>query len=470
MNQPPILSVIIPVYNEKNTIKELVSKVDSIDLDVQIIMVDDGSTDGSTQIIKKVKTTKPLIKKFHDINKGKGSAIRTGLEEATGSFTVIQDADLEYNPKDLEVLIYPVLKDKTNVVYGSRFKYAQRGIYSSRFFYLGGKFVTQLANLLFGLEITDEPTCYKLIKTDLLKNLNLECTGFEFCPEVTAKLGLRGEKIIELPISYQPRSVKQGKKINWKDGLVAIQTLLKYKFFPPNQLVTGLHKVSQAENYNNWIFSQFCHYIKGNVLEIGGGIGTFSSLIAPRAQHLDILEVDEQYHQQLKNKFKSHRNVEPWILDLSQVDQAKELPRKYDLVVLINTLEHVKNQEQMIQNIKKILKSRGKIFIFVPAHQRLYSRWDKSVSHYRRYNHHSLSQLLKKNDFKIIKSKYFNIIGAFGWYLNKLLCTTPSSQTLSGQISIFDQMIVPLMKLVEKSIKPPFGQSVYIIAGNEPKK
>jgi len=224
------LSIIIPVFNEEKTIKTLIEKVylSSLSIDKEVIIVNDGSTDKTAKILQTLKNNYNFIFLNHNKNCGKGSAVRTGLTKATGEFVIIQDADLEYNPNDYGKLISPLLKGKADVVYGSRnLEKGQRG---GLIFYFGGRAVTMFANMLYGLSLTDEPTCYKVFKRDLLKNFNLESKGFEFCPEITAKLAKTGAKIIEVPIFYNPRSLKEGKKINWKDAFLAFWTLLKYKF------------------------------------------------------------------------------------------------------------------------------------------------------------------------------------------------------------------------------------------------
>ena len=224
------LSIIMPVYNEKETIAEIIRKVKEVDLNdikKEIIIVDDFSTDGTRKILEKVKDNEIKII-YHDKNMGKGYAIRTALKYVTGDIVIIQDADLEYNPEDYIKLILPIIKGENKVVYGSRM--LGKNKYSSLSFFLGGQLVTFVANLLYGTKITDEPTCYKVFNSDVIKNLNLECKGFEFCPEVTAKVAKKGFKIKEIPISYYPRDKKHGKKINWKDGLEAIWILIKYRF------------------------------------------------------------------------------------------------------------------------------------------------------------------------------------------------------------------------------------------------
>ncbi len=223
------LSVIIPVFNEKATIGEIIKKVKKVPVEKEIILVDDGSIDGTSEILKEIsekdKNIKIILK---EKNEGKGSAIREGLKYVSGDIVVIQDADLEYEPTDWIEMLKVMEKKKADVVYGSRVLGKNKK--SSFIFYLGGRILSLIANFLYQAGITDEPTCYKMFKTEIIKNLNLRCKGFEFCPEVTAKIRKKGIKIYEVPIHYNPRSIKEGKKIRWKDGLIAIWTLIKYRF------------------------------------------------------------------------------------------------------------------------------------------------------------------------------------------------------------------------------------------------
>jgi glycosyltransferase involved in cell wall biosynthesis len=218
------LSVIIPAYNEEATIEKIISKVKAVALVTEIIVVDDGSTDRTPEIIDRIDG----IKVVHKKNGGKGSAIRKGIEVATGDVTVIQDADLEYDPNDFVPMLEAMSREAADVVYGSRVLHENYKISYRRYFW-GGKIVTALANILYGISITDEPTCYKMIRTSLLRSLNLTCNRFEFCPEVTAKIARRKIMIVEIPISYYPRSMQEGKKISALDGLEAIWTLLKLR-------------------------------------------------------------------------------------------------------------------------------------------------------------------------------------------------------------------------------------------------
>ncbi|WP_080055598.1 glycosyltransferase family 2 protein [Spirosoma aerolatum] len=224
-----LLSVLIPAYNEFKNIDILIEKVQAVPLTKEIIIVDDGSTDGTRDRLNSYRSVPNMTIVFHEHNQGKGAAIRTAIQHMTGDIAIVQDADLEYEPQDYLALVQPIVDGKEQVVYGSRFlKPENRHSYMS--FYIGGQVVTMLTNILYNQRLTDEPTCYKVFKADFLRSIPLDCTRFEFCPEVTAKVAKRGIKIKELPISYYPRSIAEGKKISWFDGIEAIWVLLKYRF------------------------------------------------------------------------------------------------------------------------------------------------------------------------------------------------------------------------------------------------
>ncbi len=224
------LSIIIPTYNEEKTIADLINRVYNVDLDKEIIVIDDGSTDTTNNKIKEIiKHKKDIFLIRNDVNKGKGYSIRKGLERVEGDIVIIQDADLELDPNDYFELIKPFIKNNAQVVYGSRLLNKNNPKQMTSF-YLGARIITFFANLLYGINITDEPVGYKLFRKEIIKSLDLKCERFEFCPEVTAKIARKGINIYEVPIYYYPRSIKEGKKVRFKDGLIAIWILLKYRF------------------------------------------------------------------------------------------------------------------------------------------------------------------------------------------------------------------------------------------------
>jgi dolichol-phosphate mannosyltransferase len=220
------VSVLVPVYNEAAHLEELLRAIHAAPVKKEIIIVDDGSTDGTREKLRTMPLGDDVTVVFHEKNCGKGAAIRTALEYARGEYVLIQDSDLEYDPQDYAALLRPLEQGHADVVYGVRPDRPERGL---RFF-LGAKLLTHLTNLLYGVGIHDEATCYKVFRRSLLTQISLECHRFEFCPEVTAKLCRMGKQIAEVPVSYTPRSAGEGKKIRHSDGWLAIWTLLRYRF------------------------------------------------------------------------------------------------------------------------------------------------------------------------------------------------------------------------------------------------
>jgi dolichol-phosphate mannosyltransferase len=222
------VSVIVPVYNELAHVDEILQAIHASPVKKEIIIVDDGSTDGTREKLQAMPlaSNNDVTVVFHQKNCGKGAAIRTALEYARGEYILIQDSDLEYDPQDYPELLRPLEQRMANVVYGVRPDRPERGL---RFF-LGAKLLTHLTNLLYGAGIHDEATCYKVFRRSLLAQIDLNCRRFEFCPEVTAKLCRMGEQIAEVPIAYVPRSAGEGKKIRHADGWLAIWTLVRYRF------------------------------------------------------------------------------------------------------------------------------------------------------------------------------------------------------------------------------------------------
>lgn len=224
------LSIVMPVYNERNTIKEILRRVRQVDLgdiDREIIVVDDGSSDGTRDILAMEEDSVTRVL-YHPENRGKGAAVRTGFEAATGDLLLIQDADLEYDPEDYPRLLDPVLKGKAEVVYGSRFTGPRKNMLF--WHYLGNRFLALVTNVLFNTTISDMETCYKLFTRESLEGIEFRSNHFEIEPEITAKILKKKIRIYEVPISYTGRELEEGKKISWRDGIPALWTLIKYRF------------------------------------------------------------------------------------------------------------------------------------------------------------------------------------------------------------------------------------------------
>ena len=224
----PLLSVVMPVYNERDTIESMVARVLAVpDLRIELVVVDDGSKDGTSDILRELQK-RYSFKLFHKPNGGKGSALRLGFKEVTGDLVVIQDADTEYSPEEFPELIELICQGRADVVYGSRFLGRHRVFLFTH--YLGNLFLTFLTNVLYNTMLTDMETCYKAMRIEVLRSFTLDSNGFGIEPEMTAKIFKRGYRVYEVPITYDGRGYDEGKKITWRDGVVALWVLLKYRF------------------------------------------------------------------------------------------------------------------------------------------------------------------------------------------------------------------------------------------------
>ncbi len=223
------LSVVIPVYNEAGTIKEILNRVEAVPQDKEIIVVDDGSTDGTREWLTQIFDENITVL-FHPVNKGKGAALRTGFERVTGDIVIIQDGDLEYNPGEYHRLIEPILDGRADVVYGSRFTGGPQRVL---FFwhYVGNKFLTLLSNMLTNLNLSDMESCYKVFRAHLLEKITIKSNRFGFEPEITAKFARLKCRIYEVPISYSGRNYEEGKKITWRDGVSALFQIIRFRLF-----------------------------------------------------------------------------------------------------------------------------------------------------------------------------------------------------------------------------------------------
>ncbi len=223
------LSILMPVYNERTTIEEIVKRVLAVDLEKELIIVDDGSADGTREILKEKIEPLPNVRVFyHDKNRGKGAALRTAKEQITGDIAIVQDADLEYDPNDYHSLIEPIVADRADVVYGSRFLGAKRKFIF--WHYVGNRMLTAVTNVIYNKRITDMETCYKVFRAPILKGMTIRADRFDFEPEITAKVFKSRCKFVELPIRYEGREFAEGKKITWRDGFRALWTILKFRF------------------------------------------------------------------------------------------------------------------------------------------------------------------------------------------------------------------------------------------------
>ena len=411
----------------------------------------------------------------HDTNRGKGAALRTGFALATASFVAIHDADLEYDPAELEQLLEPLRDGRADVVFGSRFLSAE----ARRIFYfwhsVGNRVLTTFSNMVTNLNLTDMETCHKVFRRDVLQRITIEEDGFGVEPELTAKVAALGCRIYEAGISYAGRSYAEGKKISWRDGVRAVVVIPRYSLkaraaqrralardpasfaAADEELSTTLHSLDGAKNYASWLASLIGPHLGGRILEVGAGHGTFSEQLAELGT-LVSSEPSERAVSLLRRRLAHRPDIEVVQGDLAAVTAE----RRFDGIVLLNVLEHIEDDAGALRLIAQGLEPGGRVAILVPAFEILYSRFDAAVGHHRRYRLPELTAKAEAAGLTVRVSRYVNSAGFFAWLLTaRVLKLTPTRSALA---STYDRAIVPLVRATEGRVAPPFGQSCLLIA------
>jgi glycosyltransferase involved in cell wall biosynthesis len=448
------LSVLMPVYNEVRTLRTIVRRVLTapIDLPIELVVVDDGSRDGSRELIGELAAGEPRIRPFfHDTNQGKAAAIRTAIRAMTGDLALIQDADLEYNPQDYPALLRPMLDGIADAVFGSRFL---SGPYRRALYFwhtVGNKLLTLLCNVLNDINLTDMETGYKLIRADVLRSIPLNSNGFALEPELTTKLIQWNLRIYEVPISYEGRTYAEGKKIGFKDALLAVWTMLKYRFlvqdFTTHEGFLILQSVRKAQGFNRWLVGQFREYVGRRVLEAGCGIGNLTELFLDR-ERLVCVDNERFYVECIARRFGHLENLAVHQADLTRLDEQASLQdERLDTVICINVLEHIEDEVRVLRNFFEVLVPGGHVIILVPAHPYLYTSVDRVLGHCRRYEADVLTARLQEAGFEVLTCRGFNRLGSLGWFVSgKVL----GRQTLSARQMKMYERLLPLARLIEK--------------------
>jgi glycosyltransferase involved in cell wall biosynthesis len=463
------LSVLMPIYNERWTLKEIIGRVldAPVPLEIELIAVDDGSSDGSWELLTELAENEPrIVAVQHETNRGKGAAIRTAIDLVSGDIAVIQDADLEYDPADYALLLEPILSGKADAVFGSRFAGHSRRVL---FFWhsLVNRALTTMCNLLNNLNLTDMETCYKMVRTDVLKQLRLTSNTFTLEPELTSRLAQWGARIYEVPISYDGRTYAEGKKIGARDGVKAIAQMLRCKFwdtqFTDHSGFYILSSVSRASGYNRWILDQVKQFMGERVMEAGSGIGNLSSMLL-RRQRLVLTDYEDIYLSKLRQRFGRQENIRVDKSDLtkpSDYDQWKD--EALDTVFCSNVLEHLEPDQQVLQSFHDTLAEGGHCVIVVPAGPWLYTVMDTELGHFRRYTDAELAGKMKEAGFDVVFSRTFSKLGSVSWAVSGHLL---KRRHLSPRQMIWFDRILPIAKLLEHVLPVP-GMSL-IMVGRKP--
>ena len=461
----PLLSVVVPCYNERATVAELLRRVKEVPVEKEIIVVDDASTDGSADVVAALAKQWPEIRHiFQTPNQGKGAAIRRGITEARGDLVLIQDADLEYDPEEYPKLMQPILDGHADVVFGSRFAGYPRRVmlYWHR---LGNTFLTFLSNATTNLDLTDMETCYKVFRREVIQSIPLNSNRFGIEPEITAKVAKRGYRIYEVPISYYGRDYWEGKKINWKDGFSALWTILRYGFFDDQKAepasYTTLRRRSRLKRYNKWVWDRVQPYVGQRVLEVGAGTGVMTRLLYGR-ELIVATDKETPYLDRLRNAFRRRPGIIVERFD-PEADDARELARYgFDTATCINVLEHTRDDVAALRRIHELLVPGGRVIVFVPAGAKLFGSLDRGIGHLRRYERDELAEKLRQAGFEVEDIGFQNRVSRAAWRINSMV---GRSALPSGQSRVFDRM-VPLLRAFEGQ-RPTTGLSLVAI-GRKP--
>ncbi|MFC1628675.1 glycosyltransferase [Gemmatimonadota bacterium] len=458
------LSVIVPSYNEAATLREAVHRLwsTSYPLKSEIILVDDGSSDASWEIASQLKEESPLpfFLLRHERNRGKTAAIRTGLEAATGTLTLIYDADLEYDPGDIPALLAPILDGRADAVYGSRFLSPERRVL---FFWhaLGNRLVTTLANMFANLNLTDMETCFKVIRTATLKEMRLRSERFGYEPEVTVKLGRLGQRIYEIPIRYAGRSYEEGKKIGWKDAIRAMGTIVR----------AGLLEtpVTSPESVTRFALSRLGPYyvellkrirpLPGdNILEVASGAGEIARHLSQGTRVL-LTDPRNEETERLRITFSHRPNMEviPWNPCAGPISSP---PEQFDTVIAFHSMACFEDEGSALRSMTTHVKPEGRVVLLLPANPVLFGSIDRGLGRSRRFTRSAVCSLLDEAELHAEKMTQVNFVGAVGWWIGQLF--SRSSKISPWQVRVF-RLFMPLVRL-ERWITPPIGLSWLVTA------
>lgn len=460
--RPPLLSVIVPCYNERATVAELLQRVRNQPIDKEIIVIDDVSTDGSRDVVASLAKEWPEIRHIlQPVNQGKGAAIRRGIMEARGDIVLIQDADLEYDPDDYPKLIQPIVDGHADVVFGSRFEGYPRRV--MLFWHrMGNTFLTFLSNMTTNLDLTDMETCYKVFRREVIQSIPLRSNRFGIEPELTAKVAKRGYRIFEVPIAYYGRDYWEGKKINWKDGFSALWTILRYGLFhdPASEprSFKQIRRRSRLNRYNTWVWDRLQPFIGQRVLEAGAGHGAMTRFMYGR-ELVVAGDRETAYVDRLRNAFRRRPGMTIEHVDLES-DSSLALARySFDTVTLINVLEHAEDDVALLGRARELLVPGGRVVVYAPAGRSLFGALDRGVDHLRRYEREELVGKLQQAGFEVEHVSFHNRMSRLAWRINSKVLRRKSLP--SGQSRMFDRL-VPLLRRLEGN-NPSTGLSLIAV-------
>ena len=442
------LSVLVPLFNEEEFVSIVLHRIISAplpgDLDLEVIVSDDGSSDSSVQEVEAVAAIYPGVIRLlkSPRNEGKSAALRRAIEHARGDFTIIQDADLEYDPKEYPKLLAPLLDGRADAVYGSRFMAAGERRVLYFWHALANRLLTGMCNIVADLNLTDMETCYKAFRTPLLKSIPITSERFGFEPEITIKLAKRQARIYETAVSYNGRTYEEGKKIGLKDAFEALWVILKCalsKDVYADKDKQTLDAFADAPNFNRWMAQSLRPYIGKNVLEVGAGIGNLTRTLVSGRKRYVATDLNPEHLVRLQTRLHGRPNVEVAVLDAAREESYAAFRGQMDTVVCLNVLEHIEDDLAALRNIRALLRDGGTAVILVPQGQEIFNSLDEELGHWRRYSDQGLRSRMAEAGFTVETVLPFNRISRPAWWLHGSIL---KRRTLSSfQLRVFDRLV-----------------------------
>ena len=472
------LSILVPIYNEQYLVEASLKRLAVLEdcpllNRVRVIIVNDFSKDDTATALARFRAGIPQLNLphfewiflDHEKNKGKGAAIRTAVPHIDTDLMVIHDGDLEYHPSDIAKMIPLFLEEDADAVFGSRFLSSDfRRVLFFRHS-LGNKLITLLTNFVTDLNLSDIETCYKMVRSDIFKNIPWESDRFGIEPEITVKLSKRKARIFEVPIRYSGRTYAEGKKITWKDGVKALGALVKYGISDRIYVADSygseiLARLNRAPRFTKWMADTIRPYVGNRVLEIGAGIGNLTTNLVPRTEY-HASDINPQYLDRLETLKQTRPYLQVHYTDASA---AESFPaEQFDTIVCLNVVEHIENDVLALGNIRKSLDKNGRAIVLVPNGPQLFGSLDTVLGHFRRYTQVQLVKACEAAGFTVEKVLKFNRIGTPGWWWNGRIL---KKRTFGLWQIKFLNLLVPVVRPIDRFLPFPHLSWIVILRAN----
>lgn len=447
------LSVLMPVHNQHYSLRRIVERVLAapLDMEVELVIVDDGSDDWSIQKIVELSQQYPQIKAvFHPATLGKGAALRTAIEHMTGDVALIQEPDLAYDPAEYPRLLDPIRRNIADVVFGSRMASGDRHRVLPYWRTVGARFATWLTNILYNLSLTDAETECKVFRAEILKQTVLNANGPAVQLELAARTAQWNIRLVEVPISYMRPTLMEEPPVRLRDRLAGIWTLVSRRFFRRTFTTHDgyyiLVAVRKAKKLGKWLISHFERHIGPRVLEAGSGIGTLSEFLI-RRQRLVCVDYDPFYVRMIRMRFGVLENFRAEPFDLTDMKSYAWLhDERLDTIICINVLEHIEDDLAVLRKFFEVLQPGGNLILLVPHSHVLMGPTDRTLGHVRRYERKDLAETVNRAGFEVRELFGYNRLGGLGWFVsNRIFRRTHLS---AGQMRWFDRLL-PVARLCE---------------------